>query len=153
MSYKLVKPTPMLVDKIFDNVRPMDLLELGILGNPRVALHKMYQSGLDSKILMIDGVPILIIGITLYEIDSHAAMPWLIATCDYRKAKRFMLKDVKTLLKESFTKYKINLLLNWVVADNTKAVSWLRWLGFHIGKVQRMRGVRVHSFSLNESEA
>lgn len=77
----------------------------------------------------VDGEIVCTAGVTTYSLTSTVARPWLIPHYENMYKYKFeFLKANREWIKHLLTKYEA--LENLGTSANTRAVKWLKWLGF-----------------------
>jgi hypothetical protein len=75
---------------------------------------------------------IAIFGVTPHPTESHAGIPWMLATPEMEKHHKDLLRIAPEYIERMHSQYPI--LSNMVDARNTKAINWLAWCGFSFPK-------------------
>lgn len=119
-----------------NRVTPEDALTIGI----KVSTEAW--SGL------VDGKPVCIFGVAPSSMLGGTGVPWMVGTSEVDKHAKAFLRRNKPYVKQMLTLY--NYLVNHVDSRNTRAVSWLRWLGFTIcdATPYGFEGVPFHRFEM-----
>ena len=91
---------------------------------------------------LVDGEPVAVFGVTPPAMLGGAAIPWLVGSVHLNP--RLLLRPAREVLDG----WDFEHLENWVDARNTKAVRWLRWLGFtiHPAGPYGVMGLPFHRF-------
>ena len=129
------------------NMRADDVKEVwdSSLHSPYKALRK----GLDAKgnvwTIIVDGVPIGMIGVGKGTLLSDTGTPWLLGTDALIDDRKLFLRVSRVILKNMGRGYKM--LENYVSTENKASLCWLRHLGFKIGEeVKSVTGVVFKRF-------
>lgn len=116
------------------------------------SLHSPYKAlrkGLDAKgmswTIIVDGVPIGMIGVARGTLLSDTGTPWLLGTDALVDDRKLFLRVSRVILKNMSRGYKM--LENYVSTENKASFCWLRHLGFNIGEeVKSVTGVVFKRF-------
>ena len=129
------------------NMRADDVKEVwdSNLHSPYKALRK----GLDAKgiswTIIVNGIPIGMVGVSRGTLLSDTGIPWLLGTDALIDDRKLFLRVSKAILKNMGRGYKM--LENYVSVENKASMCWLRHLGFKIGKeVKSVTGVIFKRF-------
>lgn len=93
---------------------------------------------------LVDGVPVCVFGVTHTNDISGVAIPWLITTNRLEKHARLFLAHCRGVVMGM--RSGCRLLVNYVDARNTRAIKWLRWLGFTLDAEPIAFGVQGFPF-------
>lgn len=77
------------------------------------------------------GNPCVVCGLVAHKTEAGVGVPYLLATEEFYEYTRLFARESKLWVQDAQQQYP--LLYNLVAADNTKAVRWLKWLGFFFG--------------------
>lgn len=112
------------------HVRPGDRAELwaACLHRPVAVMERGIFYSDEALTALLDGVPFCMWGIVPDSFIGNVGIPWLVGTTAMDKHAAAFLRRTKPLLSQMFQKY--DKLQNYVDVRNTKAIEWLRWLGF-----------------------
>lgn len=130
MTYDIVTASPADLDFIAANMSQADADEVwataGVL--PWEALEASARVSRDTFVGRANGAPVCAFGVGQRTLLDDVGVPWLLGTPEIRKHARAFL----TLSKEWVTREaeRYSRLENWVDARHTRAVKWLKWLGF-----------------------
>ena len=80
--------------------------------------------------LLMDDEPVCIFGITPLSAITGLGAPWMVGTDKLDTCARWFIRHCKNDLGAFFSEW--SRLVNLVDARNTKAIRWLRWLGFSV---------------------
>ncbi len=129
------------------NMRAADVKEVwdSNLHSPYKALHKGLEAKGMSWTIIVNGVPIGMIGVGRGTLLSDTGIPWLLGTDALIDDRKLFLKVSRTVLKNMSQGYKM--LENYVSVENKASICWLRHLGFKIGnEVKSVTGVVFKRF-------
>lgn len=117
---------------IASHVRPADTDELyaSAGSTPTEAMIFGLEQGEETYTGLIDDVPVCMWGVALESLIGNVGMPWMVATTMADKHAMTFLRHCREDVTGVLSKYKK--LFNYVDARNTKAIAWLKWLGFAI---------------------
>ncbi|WP_299078696.1 hypothetical protein [uncultured Paraglaciecola sp.] len=80
-----------------------------------------------------NGVPMVVFGVNYRgPLDRDVGVPWLVATPELEKHQKGFLRRCKPYVDRMELVFPR--MENHVLAENTTAIGWLRWLGFDIGE-------------------
>ena len=124
-------------------LRPEDATEVR-LGTGRPAEEVLVESVAISEVAeaaVVDGVVIAIRGISLASLPGNAiiGVPWMLCSPDVLRWSKRMVKDAIEWVAHHGNTYHI--MGNMVHAENTKALGWLKHIGFTIGNLYPEWGV------------
>ncbi len=128
------------------NMREDDVKEVwdSNLYSPYKALRKGYTKG-NSWTIIVNGVPIGMIGVARGTLLSDRGIPWLLGTDALVDDRKLFLRVSRVILKKMGEGYKM--LENYVSVENKASFCWLRHLGFKIGEeVKSVTGVIFKRF-------
>jgi|TARA_R110002126_G_scaffold62497_6_gene160926 hypothetical protein len=115
------------------NLRKQDANEIMASSGkePFDALWESYDKSVECfTIIHEDGDVVGMFGVSYC---GHFASPWLLGTDKLTETKRVMLPVAAKWVEEKVDQY--SLLLNYVDADNTVSMKWLKSLGFKFIKL------------------
>jgi len=94
----------------------------------------------------MDNEPFAMFGASNVEAKAGVGIPWLLATDKLEEAWLFVLRQSKKYVARMQERY--GLLFNFVHAENTKSIKWLKWAGFVImeAKPYGAHGHLFHQF-------
>lgn len=124
---------------LFPRLRKGDLKEIALSsGDTTVGvLLRAVASSEEAWVAMGDsGVPFGVYGVTRVE---TLGCPWMVATPDVYGFSKELVRDGRAWVQSILPCY--NMLFNFVHADNTPSIAWLRKLGFTIGELIPEYGV------------
>lgn len=117
---------------VASHARPADVLEMsaGYSLTPSAAIARGLRVSSQAWAGLVDGVPVAVAGLNRPSLLSSTGYPWMLGTSELERpgvAKAFLRVGgpiLQTMLETC------EHLENWVDARNTRAIRWLRWLGF-----------------------
>lgn len=97
----------------------------------------------DVSVWEVDGEPVAIFGTVKNGVEG---VIWMIATDDFDKHSREFIRNQREVVEKMITPYQY--LYNFVHAKHTKAIRWLKSLGFTIlpAEVMGVKGEMFHKF-------
>ncbi len=137
--------------KIADNMRQADRDEIWAAAHttPEQAVLLSLFATPAAKIGTVNGEPVIIFGVGVSGTAlTPVGIPWMLATDELDHHSKAFLRRCKKAMEEM--KEGHALLVNWVDARNTKAIKWLKWLGFevHDPKPHGIDGLPFHRFEM-----
>lgn len=128
---------------IASDFRAEDLEEVRVFGF-RSGIDALIESARASEVAgvgIVEGRARAAFGVSRGDILSGSAHPWMLGT-EYLKSHPIqVLRASRTIVAAMKDRYpRLN---NYVHAEYTEAVQWIRWLGFEMGEVDG----RVRRFS------
>lgn len=124
-------PTREDIEEVISNLRESDRIEVRASHGPLVSAMVRHAAGSSETLVAREnGVAIALFGVEPGGIISGGGTPWLVGTDRISAHKVTMIKKNRTWIREMLEKY--GRLSNYVMAEHTNAVEWLRWLGFKI---------------------
>lgn len=114
------------------NPRPGDAAEVALLGgNVERAIRTGIARSLYAITARVDGVPVLVFGVTPYSILGGVGVVWMLGSADLdrRPIQKLLLRHCRhclSVMRQDFPE----MLFNCVDVRNARAIRWLRWLGF-----------------------
>lgn len=141
------------IDVVAKNMREADCLELwaASFSKPKKSLEAAFRLSKKCWTGLVDGEPACMFGVSRGTILSHVGAPWLLGTDLIEKNQLAFLRRNKLYMSEMTEGF--DTLINYVDARNTKAIRWLKWLGFEFDEAEP-RGVLnmpFHKFSMRVS--
>lgn len=113
------------------NLRDEDARECALMGHTdKVHVLNAMRRACEARVGCADGVPVCVFGLGYTIAFGNVAHPWLLATDEIKRNRIVFLKESREIVggwRERFTH-----LFNFVAADNTLSIAWLKWLGFTI---------------------
>ena len=117
------------IPAIVRNIREADREEL-LASSNRTPNEVLIQGLMISEMAwtgMVDGEPVCIFGVAPCE-TAGVGRPWMIGTKLLEKYQMVFLRRCKPRVVIMQCLFEV--LENWVDARNTRAIQWLKWLGF-----------------------
>lgn len=136
--------------RIAANARKEDIVELWAASRTD-PLHAMIKGIRNSPNRCFtgwaDGEPICMFGVAEGSLLGNTGIPWMIGSSKLDDHAMTFLRNSHRAL--SFMSLGYDTLFNYVDARNTKAIEWLRWLGFDIEEARPYGpdGVDFHRFT------
>ena len=81
---------------------------------------------------MADGVPFCVFGVSQASLIGSVGIPWMVGTVELDHHAYGFLKHCRPVVDRWADRF--DLLVNYVDARNTRAIRWLKWLGFEFGE-------------------
>lgn len=132
------------VEFLAKNIREEDRQEIEALG---VTPYNAFKFGLeptaDTWTALLNGVPMAMLGTYKQSMLGDSAEIWMLGTRDIDFIAREMIVITRKILKYELTRHKE--LYNFIDARYTKAIKWLKILGFTMGK-PFSRGINGEKF-------
>ena len=130
MIYSLAIATPEDLEFIAANMDPADVAEVWAMGRktPLEALKASAAVSREALVGLADDTPICAFGIGQRTLMDNVGIPWLLGTPEIRKHPKIFLRASKNWVRQAARRY--TRLENYVDARHTRAVKWLKWLGF-----------------------
>lgn len=135
---ELVDATPELLARVAANVRPADRAELWAQARhtPEQSLAIGLERGVFTFVPLFDGEPACAFGVVPVSALGGMGAPWMVGTPLLDRHARQFLRGCRPVVAEMSRMFPV--LRNAVDARNTRAIRWLRWLGFEIHEAQPM---------------
>lgn len=116
------------------NLRAADLAELAAVGDDHDP-HQVVRQGVDDSVyahaIVVEGRPVAICGLAAYEGPvGEIGVPWMLGTAELPRHARALMRYAGPYILEMLRAYPV--LLNFVHAENTRAVAWLRHMKFEV---------------------
>lgn len=149
-QHEIAPATPEDLEYVAANMDPADAAEVWATAHktPIEALTLSAGVSRETWAGRADGRAVCIFGVgTRFALDT-VGVPWLLGTPEIRQHKRLFLRASKVWVSDRARQYSV--LENWVDSRHTRAVKWLRWLGFTIEDAQPYGpdGVPFHRFHM-----
>lgn len=149
-DYRVVPAQIEHVAPMLEHIRQADIDELWSANRvtPEDALTIGIKVSTEAWSGLVDGKPVCIFGVAPASMLGGIGVPWMVGTSEVDKHAKAFLRRNKPYVKQMLTLY--NYLVNHVDSRNTRAVSWLRWLGFTIcdAAPYGFEGVPFHRFEM-----
>ncbi len=146
-TLKIIKAIQADILPIAMNMREADAKEVwdSNLHSPYKALHKGLNAKGVSWTIIVNGVPIGMMGVSRGTLLSDKGIPWLLGTDALVDDRKLFLRVSRVILKNMSKGYKM--LENYVSIENKASICWLRHLEFKIGEeVKSVTGVMFKRF-------
>ena len=148
MRYELVQAAPSHIVYVASNIAQEDRAETLVMGfsTPLEALRRSAQASRDTRAGIVAGHPLVIVGVAQETLTSDVGHPWMLGTREVPSHARAVMEGSREVITQYLQWYR--LLYNIVDARHTRAVRWLRWLGFTIEPAQPLGPKRAlfHKF-------
>jgi len=148
-KYQIVTAQPEHLCDICTRVRQADVDEFAAQGvTVESAMHTGLQISTYTWAGLRDGKVICVFGVASPSVLSGEGVPWMIGSHDLDKCAKGFLPRSRVVLNHMLDLYPH--LENYVDARNTRAIRWLRWLGFKIHDAQPYgkMGLPFHRFEM-----
>ena len=103
-----------------------------------------------SRTVLIDGIPACILGVAPHGalLTATTGVPWMLGTDLVPRNRRALIRTAPLYIDDMLRTFSH--LLNYVHADNTLAVRWLRRVGFTLHDAQPVgvNGAMFHRFEM-----
>lgn len=108
------------------------------------ALHNSLRRSRYALTALVDGAPVAMFGVVPSGLISTAGVIWLLATDESEKHWMRFGKISRDAVE--FFRTQFSVIENFVDAENTTSINWLRWLGFTLDPEPRPFGVAQTPF-------
>lgn len=125
---KLIPLTKEHLPHLIENLREWDKKELQSFRDITVEEGLTELIGEGQVWVSPKGNPCVVCGLVQHERVAGVGVPYLLATEEFYEYTRKFSKESKLWVQDALQKYPT--LFNCVAAENTKAIRWLKWLGF-----------------------
>lgn len=118
---------------VLADLRPADAAEVSALvgaDNVMDAVEYSIESSALAWTLVDDEVPIAVFGVAPSE-DPRVGVPWMVGTPGVTRRQRAFMRLCKDYIPRMLALFPV--LINVVDARNTRAIAWLRHVGFVFG--------------------
>lgn len=153
MTYGIHIATPEDLEAVAREMDPADSAEVWAMGRvtPIEALKMSARVSRETFVGTLDGRPVCAFGVGQRTLMDNVGIPWLLGTPAMRARPRVFLEASKRHFGELVQGYER--LENWVDARHTRAVKWLKWLGFTVDAAAPFGSGRVpfHRFHMGET--
>jgi hypothetical protein len=117
---------------LIDNLRASDVEEVesstGVGAN--LVLAETYAKTKKSYAVIHDNKTVAVFGCNALTSPGDIGVPWLLATDQIESITWPFSRECRLHIESMLIKY--SLLMNYVLAKNTKSVRWLKWCGFEV---------------------
>jgi len=140
MKAEIVIATPDHIVDIAKKVRPEDRAELwaATLAKPDDAMRHGLDYSDKAYTGLLDGVAVCMWGVAPVCLLNGLGAPWMVGTSDLDQHALKFLRVCREPLLELFQGY--DKLENYVDARNTKAIRWLKFMGFNVEETEMPYG-------------
>jgi hypothetical protein len=149
-KYAVIEALPEHVAPMLPIIRPEDVEELWAANrvSPEYALRHGIACSTASWTGTVDGRPVCMFGVAPASMLGSVGVPWMIGTVEIDQHAKAFLRRNKAYVDRMATLY--NYLVNYVDSRNTRAIVWLKWLGFtiHDAQAHGPDGVPFHRFDM-----
>lgn len=119
------------IEALLANLRPDDQAEVDALLGPGEIASK-FPGSVDDSLLKwtveVDGQVVCMLGLTVPSLLADHAVPWMLGTPLVDRYRRGLVRAAPSYIARMLALYPT--LLNAVDARNTKAIGWLKSVGF-----------------------
>ena len=131
-KYAIVPATEEHIGAIASDIRGADRAELWAADHhtPEEAMRKALDRTVDPLVGLVDGVPVVMWGVSPFTFSGRTGIPWLVSTNRLEKHFRIFLKGCKLYIDKYRNEY--DTMFNFVDERNAVAIRWLKWLGFTV---------------------
>lgn len=142
-------PSPEAIKFIADNMRQGDVDEVkaSTRHTPFQALKSSVEKSSFCVVVVIDDIPVTILGLVIHDYLSGVGVPWLLSATQALNHRRKFLELSPPVIDEMLR--ICPKLVNYVYAENKISIRWLKWLGFTVEKAipSGLNGAMFHRFS------
>jgi hypothetical protein len=151
MKIEILPATEYHIREVSNMVRSADKEELwaATMHTPEQAIRAGVENSDEALVGLVDGTPVCIWGVVNDSLIGPVGTPWMIATTALDKHAKAFLRRCRREAMKSFSQYA--LLENYVHVKNTRAIEWLKWLGFFVNNEPEeygMLGEKFYKFSM-----
>jgi hypothetical protein len=151
MAVDLVAASPAHVGRIATRMREADVIECRAMGlTPKEALRAGLRASSLCYTARVDGRPEAMFGLVVTNALCGEGAPWMLGTDAIYEHPREMIRRARPILAAfvDSTKYQSNV----VAKDNTRAIRFIRWLGFNVREgVIVFAGTEFLAFDMDRS--
>lgn len=128
--YSIEFAVPSDLEFIAAHMDPADAAEVWAASHktPSEALEASSRVSRETYVGLAYGLPVCAFGVGQRTLMDTAGVPWLLGTPEVRNHAKAFARRSKDWIDREMLHY--TRLENWVDARHTRAVRWLRWLGF-----------------------
>lgn len=142
------------IEDLLANVRTPDVAEFWAAGHvtPQQAVHLSLKHSREAWAGVAgNGQLLCLFGIAGGSLLSNRGTVWMIGHSRLDRFARPFLRDCGAQVQAMLGRYEH--LSNWVDARNTRAIRWLRWLGFeiHAAAPHGADGLPFHYFEMSHA--
>lgn len=125
---KLIPLTRDHLPHLIENLREWDRKELQSFRDITIEEGLTELLGEGQVWLSPKGNPCVVCGLVPHDVVKGIGVPYLLATEEFYEHTRLFARESRLWVQAARQKYPM--LFNCVAAENTKAIRWLKWLGF-----------------------
>lgn len=148
-SFGWVRATPALIARVVEVARPEDVDELfaASLMTPAQVAELGRERG-EAWVGVVEGEPVCVFGVVRPSLLSTDGWPWMVGTDRLPFRGRAFLEGSREVVAEMRCRFPV--LRNFVDARNSRAIRWLKWLGFTIMEAEPHGplGLPFHPFEM-----
>jgi hypothetical protein len=118
------------IKRLAPNLAKADLAELWAMErrDPVTSMMSAWRRGRETWALLSDDTVVAMYGVIDVSLVSDGGRPWNFSCQDVGKYAKSFIKESVRIEKEWADKYSF--LTNYVDSRHTKAVRWIKWLGY-----------------------
>jgi hypothetical protein len=130
LEAKVVPVTREYATMIADNMRDEDVREIWASHHerPHEAMEHLIHE--EAYVWLVDGKPLCLFGVKTLDLLTNTGSPWMLGSKELTQFPMRFLRGSLPVVKSWMKAY--DTLYNYVHAENTLSIKWLRWLGFHL---------------------
>lgn len=148
-SFGWVRATPALVAHVVEAARREDVDELfaASLMTPAQVAELGADRG-EAWVGVAEGEPVCVFGVARPSLLSTDGWPWMVGTDRLSFRGRAFLEGSREVVQEMHRRFPV--LRNFVDQRNSRAIRWLKWLGFTIMEAEPHGplGLPFHPFEM-----
>lgn len=113
-------------------LRDADVAELAITSpgySPDDLLRQAVELSYFAELVRVEGRPAIVYGVAPTRVYGVGSV-WMLASNDIGRIRKQFVAGCREKVEMMNRMFPV--LCNWVHAENTVAVNWLRWLGFEV---------------------
>lgn len=149
-DYAVVEADLAHIERMLPIIRQADIEELWASNHvsPAYALTHGIRCSSAAWTGMVDGQPVCVFGVAPASLLGSIGVPWMVGTYEIDRHAKAFLRRNKAYVERMSALY--NYLVNYVDARNTRAIAWLKWLGFTLNEAQPygVEGLPFHRFEM-----
>lgn len=117
---------------IAENIRLSDRKEIYYLAamKPAAAIATTMASVVEAQTVLVDNLPAVIFGVSRRSFLSDVGVPWLLGTDVAEQHQYRFGRETRVHYARMAEQFPI--MENYALAENKRAVRWLKWAGFDI---------------------
>lgn len=120
--------------------------------DPEAALQGSLQASVKAWVLLTPrGYPCAMWGVAPWPCVPELGSPWLLATDQFKRHRRELLRYTKEYVREMGRGYRF--LVNYVDSRHADSIRWLHWAGFHFDTLLTDYGYEQRPFLQFSKEA